>query len=124
MVVVVASVVLWLSWSHRWCYDCRGHIGGVMVVVVASLVLWLSWSHSWCYGCRGHIGGVMVVVVALSLVDRGFEQLSCQTKDFETDICYFFDNQAALITKRKDWLALNQDNVPEWIDMSTRGLLL
>jgi hypothetical protein len=39
MIVVVASVVLCLSWSHRWCYDCRGHIGGVMVVVVASVVL-------------------------------------------------------------------------------------
>jgi hypothetical protein len=66
-----------------------------MVSVVTSVVLWLLWSHRWCYGCRGRIRGVMV-----------------------------FDNQAALITKRKDWLALNQDNVPEWIDMSTRGLLL
>ena len=35
MVVVVASVVLWLSW----------YIGGVMVVMVTSVVLWLSWSH-------------------------------------------------------------------------------
>ena len=43
MIFVVASVVLWLSWSHRWCYDCRGSIGGVMVVVVTSVVLWLSW---------------------------------------------------------------------------------
>jgi hypothetical protein len=43
MVVVVASVVLWLSWSHRWCCGCRGSIGSVMVVVVASVVLWLSW---------------------------------------------------------------------------------
>ena len=24
---------------HRWCYDCRGSIGGVMIVVVASVVL-------------------------------------------------------------------------------------
>ena len=24
---------------HRWCYDCRGHIGGGMIVVVASVVL-------------------------------------------------------------------------------------
>ena len=39
---------------HRWCYDCRGSIGGVMIVVV----------HRWCYDCRGHIGGVMIVVVA------------------------------------------------------------
>ena len=39
---------------HRWCYDCRGSIGGVMIVVV----------HRWCYDCRGSIGGVMIVVVA------------------------------------------------------------
>ena len=47
---------------HRWCYDCRGSIGGVMIVV-----------HRWCYDCRGSIGvcyglswyiGVMIVVVA------------------------------------------------------------
>jgi hypothetical protein len=63
MVVVVTSVVLWLSCSHRWCYGCRGSIGGVMVVVDASVVLWLSWTHRWCYGCRGSIGGVMVGVV-------------------------------------------------------------
>ena len=43
MIVVDASVVLWLSWSHRWCYGCHGHIGGVMVVMVTSVVLWLSW---------------------------------------------------------------------------------
>jgi hypothetical protein len=44
---------LLLSWSHRWCADCRGSIGGVMIVVV----------HRWCYDCRGHIGGVIIVVV-------------------------------------------------------------
>ena len=54
MVVVVTSVMLWLSWSHRWCYGCHGHIGGVMVVMVASVVL----------GCDGHSGDVMVFMVA------------------------------------------------------------
>ena len=47
-------MVLWLSWSHRWCYGCRGSIGGVMVVAVSLEVLW----------CRGSIGGVVGVVVA------------------------------------------------------------
>ena len=94
-----------------------------MVVVVASVVLWLSWSHRWCYGCHGRIGGAMVVVVLSSVVDRGYEQLSCQSKDYETDICCCSDNQAALSSKSKDWLVLIQDNVPQWIDMSTYGLL-
>jgi hypothetical protein len=30
---------------------------------------------------------------------------------------------AALRRKTKDWLARNQNNVSEWSDMSTRGLL-
>jgi hypothetical protein len=30
---------------------------------------------------------------------------------------------AALRSKSKDWLAQNQNNVSEWSDMSTRGLL-
>ena len=54
MIVVVTSVVLWLSWSHRWCYGGRGSIGGVMIVAVSFEVLW----------CRCSIGGVVVVVVA------------------------------------------------------------
>ena len=65
----------------------------------------------------------MVVVVASSVADRGFGQLSRQPKNYETDICCFFDNQTALSSKSKDWFVLNQDNVPEWIDMSTHGLL-
>ena len=38
-------------------------------------------------------------------------------------ICCFSTNHAALRNKIKDWLALNQNNVSEWSDMSTRGLL-
>jgi hypothetical protein len=42
----------------------------------------------------------MVVVVLSSVVDRGYEQLSCQSKDYETDICCCSDNQAARYTIR------------------------
>jgi hypothetical protein len=35
----------------------------------------------------------------------------------------FFAKHAALRRKSKDWLARNQNNVSEWSDMSTRGLL-
>ena len=48
------------------------------------------------------IGGVMVGVLASSAVDRVFESRSGQTKY---------------------WLARNQNNVSEWSDMSTRGLV-
>jgi hypothetical protein len=65
------------------------------------------------------IGGRMVSVLALSVVDRGFEPRSGQTKDYKISICCC----SALRRNSKDWLARYQDNVSEWGDMSIRGLL-
>ena len=65
------------------------------------------------------IGGVMVSVLASSVVDRGFEPQSGQTKDYKIDIYCFSTKNAELRKKSKDWLARNQDNVSEWGDMST-----
>jgi hypothetical protein len=64
------------------------------------------------------ISGVMVSMVTSSVVDRGFEPRSGQTKDYEIGICCFSAKHAALRRKSKDWLAQNQDNVSEWDDMS------
>ena len=73
---------------------------------------------------KNRIGGVMVSVLALSVwVDRGFEPRSGQTKDYTIVICCFSAKYAALRRKSKDWLARNQNNVSEWRDISTRGLL-
>jgi hypothetical protein len=69
------------------------------------------------------IGGVMVIVLASSEVDRGFELLLGQSKDYNIGICCFFAKHAALRRKSKDGLARNQNNVSEWSDISTRGLL-
>ena len=69
------------------------------------------------------IGGVMVSVFASSALDRGFEPRSGQTKDYKIGICCFFAKHEALRRKSKDWLARNQNNVSEWSDISTRGLL-
>jgi hypothetical protein len=55
------------------------------------------------------IGGVMVSMFASSVIDRGFE--------------LFFTKHTTLRRKSKDRLARNQNNVFEWSDMSTRGLL-
>ena len=70
-----------------------------------------------------HIGGVIVSVLASSAVDRGFESRSGHTKDYEIGMCCLSAKHTALRRKSKDWLARNQNNVPEWSDMSTRGLL-
>ena len=65
----------------------------------------------------------MVSVLASSVVDRGFEPLSGQTKDYKIGICCFSAKHAALRRKSKDWMARNQNNVSEWSDMSISGLL-
>jgi hypothetical protein len=65
----------------------------------------------------------MVNVLTSSIVDREFEPRSCQTNDYKIGICCFSAKHAAIRRKSKDWLAWNQDNVSEWNDMSTRGLV-
>ena len=65
----------------------------------------------------------MVSVLASSSIDRGFEPWSGQTKDYKIGMCCFSAKYAGLWKKSKDWLARNQNNVPEWSDMSTSGLL-
>jgi hypothetical protein len=75
------------------------------------------------YKIMNHISGVMVSMLASSEVDCGFEPRSGQTKDYKIGICCFSAKHAALRRKSKDWLVWNQNNVSEWSDMSTRGLL-
>ena len=69
------------------------------------------------------MGGIMVSMLASSAVDRGFEPRSGQTKDYEIGICCFSAKHTAIRKKSKDWLTRNQNNVSEWSDMSTPGLL-
>jgi hypothetical protein len=59
----------------------------------------------------------------MSVVECGFEPWSGQTKDFKIGICCFSAKHTALWKKSKDWLAQNQNNVSEWSDLSTHGLL-
>jgi len=54
---------------------------------------------------------VIVSMLASSVVDRGYEPWSGQTKDYKIGICCFTDKHAALRRKSKDWFAWNQDNV-------------
>jgi hypothetical protein len=69
------------------------------------------------------IVGVMVSMLVSGGKDRGFESRSGQTIDSKIGICCFSAKHAALRNKSKDWLARNQNNVSEWSDMPTRGLL-
>ena len=69
------------------------------------------------------ISGEMVSVLASSVVERGFEHRSGQTKDYKIGIQYFSVTHTALRRTSTDWLAWNQDNVSEWVDMFILGLL-
>ena len=62
-------------------------------------------------------------VVSSTEEDHGFEPRLYHTKDYKIGMCCFSARHAALRSKSKDWLALNQNNVSEWGDMSIRGLL-
>ena len=62
----------------------------------------------------------MVGLLASSVVDRGFEPRSGQTKDYEIGISCFSAKKAALNRKKKRLVGWwNQENVSEWIDIST-----
>ena len=69
------------------------------------------------------ISGVMASVLASSVVDRGFEPRSDQTKDYKIGICCFFAKHTSLRRKSKGWFAQKHDNMSEWGDRSIRGLL-
>ena len=53
------------------------------------------------------------VSLASTVVNRGFEPRSGQTKDYEIGMCCFSAKHAALRRMSKDWSAWNQNNVSE-----------
>ena len=65
------------------------------------------------------VGGAMVSMRASSAVDSGFDPRSDQPN---TRNC-FSTKHAALRRKSKDYLDQNPDNVSEWSDISTCGVL-
>ena len=79
----------------------------VITVIHISLFNLLLWIYN-------RINGLLVSVLASSVVDRGFEPRSGQTKDYKIGTCCFSAKHAALRSKSKDWLARNQNNVSEW----------
>ena len=65
----------------------------------------------------------MVSVLVSSAVYRVFETRSGQSKDYLIGILCFSANHASLRRRTKDWLPENKNNVLEWRDMPTGGLL-
>ena len=79
-------------------------------LTIYSLIEWHrnTMRHIIMFNC---IGGVMLSVLVSSVVDRGFELQSYQTKHYKIGICCFSDKHTALRRKSKDWLVRNHDNV-------------
>ena len=57
------------------------------------------------------------------MVDHGFESDHVKTTITMIFVVSPLTLYVSLRRKSKDWLALNQDNVSTWSDISTRGLL-
>ena len=73
---------------------------------------------------RNHISRVIVDVLTSIVVDRGIEPQSGQTKDYKlVFISSQLKNHAALMSKRKDRFAKNQENVSKWSDILNNALL-
>jgi len=62
-------------------------------------------------------------MLASSAVDHGLELLLGQSKDYKIGLCCICAMHATLRRKSNDWFPRDQDNVFEWSNMSTRGLL-
>ena len=92
-------------------------------VVCFSPRLWCISILLCCSSGWNHIGGVMVSFPASSLIDRGFECRTGQTKYYEIDIWLCTAEHSALRRKSKYWLVRDQDTMSEWGDMSILGLL-
>jgi hypothetical protein len=60
---------------------------------------------------------VMVNTLDSSMVDRGFEPQSDQTKDFKICFCWL-SPKYELRSKSKDWLAQNHDIVYKWSEVT------
>ena len=70
-----------------------------------------------------YYSGVMVSVLTSSAVDLRFKSRSCQTKDLKMYFCCFSAKHAAFMSKNKDRLAWNRDNVDECSNMSVHRLV-
>ena len=74
------------------------------------------------YHSFNRISGVMVSVLVASAYIVGSSPDRVEP-DYKIGICCFSAKHTALRGKSNDWLAQNQDNMTQWGDMSTRGLL-
>ena len=69
------------------------------------------------------IGAVMVIMVILSVVDGQFEPRSVQSKDYTIGIYCLSAKHTVLWSNSQDLLAWNQEDISQWSNMSTSGLL-
>ena len=124
-VVIIFIYRLW-SWPHVQHFAISPRIfkqyqhNHISVVTPSSQVFV---SHIFLLNTSSRVGSVMVSELASSAIDCGFETRSSQTKEYKIGMCCVSAKHASLRSKSKDWMTRNQNNVSEWSDISTRGLL-
>ena len=89
----------------RVLFLCTFNVFIIFPLIIELLYIRMK-PHRWCNSG----------VLASSVVDR-------QTKDYTIGMCCFSAKHETLRRKSNNWLARNQNNVSEWSDMSTRGML-
>ena len=119
MYIFLFNLFYWLIHVYFEIYK-NVHITCVFVIIPLTMKLRGGY---WIQNVINCIGGVMVSVLVSSAVEREFEPRLGQTKNYKIGICCFSAKHTALRRKSKGWLARNQNNVSEWSDISTCGLL-
>ena len=124
----------WTGILHRneYCIDYQIKVIFFLIIQIKIFVLILKYIPNICEMCflieicitsfvsnKSDIRDAVVHVFVLSTVHLAW---SGQTKDYEIGTCFSINN-AALRSNIRGWLAWYQDNVSEWDDMSTHGLL-
>ena len=108
-----------LGWTpkvcRRVCSSC--YISGTICVILVTKPVILIWLIS--LNKHNHFDGVMFSVFTSNAVDRCFEPNRGKPKTIKIGICCFSTKHVALRRKSKDWLARNEDNVPEWVYLQT-----
>jgi hypothetical protein len=91
------------------------------VYVLQIVVCPFSFGH--CVVCPSIYGFFGIFKLFLNVVESGFEPQFGQTNDNKIGIWCLSAKHTALRNKSQERLSRNQDNVSEWNDMSTCGLL-
>ena len=118
--ISIIDICLWVMWATL-VLSCNVKTNATMVFTILRRFE-LAITNIWLHYMNQPYRDEMVSVLDSSAVK--LDSSSGRVKpDYKIGICCFSAKHAALRSKIKYGFARNQNNVSEWSDMSTRGLL-